>query len=83
MAWYPQGAFQLCGVINVPEEKQLPLIIPLAELADEFGYHVKSLFRLEREGKIPPLLRRAPKCHVFATEEHRRALVGYRRANAA
>jgi len=57
-------------------EERLPLIFPLAELADEFGYHVKTLFRLEREGKIPPLLRRAPKCHVFASEEHRRALAG-------
>ena len=65
------------------EEKSLPLVIPLADLADEFGYHVKSLFRLEREGKIPPLLRRAPHCHVYATEEHRRALIGYRGTKAA
>ena len=55
-------------------------IIPLADLAEECGYHVKSLFRLEREGKIPPLLRRARRCHVYGTEEHRRALIGYKGA---
>jgi len=64
-------------------QEPLPTIILLADLADEFGYHVKTLFRLEREGKIPPLLRRAPHCHVYATEEHRRALAGFRRAKAA
>jgi hypothetical protein len=69
-----------CGEANVSEEKSLPLVIPLAELADEFNYHVKSLFRLEREGKIPPLLRRARRCHVYATEEHRRALAGRTKA---
>lgn len=60
-------------------EAELPAVLyTLAELADATGYHVKSLFRLEREGKIPPLLRRARRCHVYGTEEHRRALVGYR-----
>jgi hypothetical protein len=60
----------------VHKAESLPPIIPVGKLADEFDYHPKTLLRLEREGKIPPFLRRAKHCRPFATEEHRKALAG-------
>ena len=43
---------------------------------EEFHYTRQHLLRLEKEGEIPPFLRRHKHCRVFATEAHREALAG-------
>jgi hypothetical protein len=51
-------------------------IFPLKKFVEEFHYTRQHLLKLEREGQIPPFLRRHKRCRVFGTEEHRRALAG-------
>jgi len=60
----------------MPKSPPIGAIFSLKKLAEEFGYHPKSIMRLEREQKIPPLLRRGPHCRAFGTDEHREALAG-------
>jgi hypothetical protein len=58
------------------QEPQLERLFPLTALMEEFHYSRQHLLRLEREGQIPPFLRRHKHCRVYGTEQHRLALAG-------
>jgi hypothetical protein len=46
-------------------------------------YSKQHIRRLEKQGKIPPLLRRAPGCANYLTDRHIEALTGLREAASA
>jgi len=62
--------------VNTSSVPSLRTYFPLKRLIEESGYTRQHLMRLEREGKIPPFLRRRRGCRVFGTDEHRAALAG-------
>jgi hypothetical protein len=67
-----------------PECKGMLRLYTLKDLHERgITYTRTHLRRLEVEGKIPPLHRRAPGCRTFFTDEHLVALTGRKPAATA